>query len=147
MNNAVAERTSYTIQGLNFGENGSVTHDTAFHYAEGDSMIDHQKAWYEEAVKNGYASGELDVTAIIQSNYKRTLTEGQLLAIVNDGELMSAPFGELFPKKIDAYLIQLLEAEYDDLETYILDSESNNHADELKRMRAIQNEIARITFH
>lgn len=150
MNQTVANKSSYKIKGFYIGENGVIIPDTHFHYSGVDSMIDHQRIWYAEAEKNGYQSGELDEAAIMQENYKGqlTLTQEQLLAIINDGELMNTPFDELFPTKIDAYIIQMLKSEYADLKAYVLDLENGaNCSEELSRMKTIQNEIARITSH
>lgn len=148
MTNATSIRPSYAIEGYYFQEGGKTTPDTHFHYSDRDSIIDHQRMWYEVAIKNGYRSGELDSIATIRANYKGELTNEQLLAIVNDGTLMDAPFGELFPEKINACVINLLEAEYRDLKSYVLESEVREDcSEELARMNTIQNEIARLTFH
>jgi hypothetical protein len=148
MSNAVIVKPSYEIQGYYFEEGQTVTPDTHFHHSDCDSMIDHQRAWYEEAKKNGHKSGEIDEIQTILSNYKRPLTDEQLLAIVNDGALMDTPFGELFPTKIDAFIKELLESEYVDLEGYVLLHRAKKDCPaELERMKTIQQEIARITFH
>lgn len=148
MTNAIAEKTSYEIRGYYFGENHQVTPDTHFHYSDSDSMIDHQRAWYEDAMKNGHQSGELDEVQIIQTNYKGPLTDEQIIAIVNDRTLMDTPFRDLFPAKINAFLIGLFESEYADLEDTVLRTESRKDcSEELNRMGIIQKEIARLTFH
>jgi hypothetical protein len=148
MTNAVAAKASYEIQGRYFGEGGTVTPDTHFHHSDCDSMIDHQKAWYEEAKKNGHKSGEIDEIQTILSNYKRPLTNEQLLAIINDGTLMDTPFKELFPSKIDGFIKELLETEYRDLDEYVLfHGDEKDCLAELDRMKSIQQEIAQITFH
>lgn len=148
MNNATIEKTTYAIHGFYFQPDGQMTLDTHFHYSDGDSMIDHQKSWYNEALKLGYNSGDLDEASIIKTNYRGALTDEQVLAIVNDSKLMSTPFGELFSRKIAKYVVELLESEYADTETYVLENESNNNcSEELSRLNAIQNEIAQLTFH
>jgi hypothetical protein len=148
MTNAVAEKVSYEIQGYYFGENHQITTDTHFHYSDSDSMIDHQKAWYEDALKNGHQSGELDEAHIIKANYKGDFTNEQIMAIVNDPTLMNAPFRKLFPAKINGFLIGLFESEYADLESYVLQTESEKDcSEELARMNTIQKEISRLTFH
>lgn len=148
MTNAVLSKPTYEIQGYYFKDGGTVIPDTHFHHSDSDSMIDHQKAWYEDAKKNGYTSGELDEIVTIKANHKGVLTKGQLLAIVNDGELMDTPFGDLFPKKLNTYVMNLLESEYADLEAHVLENESDEDCSkELTRMNDIQNEIARIAFH
>ncbi|MCR6108617.1 hypothetical protein HXA34_20210 [Salipaludibacillus agaradhaerens] len=104
--------TPYEIKGYYFKENGQTISDTHFHYSDTDSMIDHQTMWYKEAEKVGYHSGELNEAAIIEANYKGNITNEQMIAIINNGSLMEAPFGELFPGKINAYLTQLRQSEY-----------------------------------
>ncbi|MGX1195781.1 hypothetical protein [Metabacillus sp. SLBN-84] len=111
MENALAEKTTYQIQGYYFGEGRSVIQDTNYHYEGAGSMIDHQKIWYEEALKAGHQSGELDEAEIIQANYKSTITDEQLMAVLNDGTLMSTPFNELFPAKLDAFLLESFKSE------------------------------------
>lgn len=148
MTNAVLSRPTYEIQGYYFKDGGVVIPDSHFHHSDSDSMIDHQKAWYEEAKKAGYASGELDEIVTITSNYKGELNKGQLLAIVNDGELMDTPFGELFPKKIKTFVMNLLEAEYADLEAYVLENEAEiDCTTELDRMNGLKSEMADLAFH
>lgn len=148
MTNAVAEKVSYEIKGYYFGENHHVTPDTHFHYSDSDSMIDHQKTWYEEAVKSGYESGELDEAEIIKANYKGVLSDEQVIAIVNDRTLMNEPFRELFPVKINGFLIELLELEYADIDGYVLQIKTEKDcSEELARMNTIQQEISRLTFH
>ncbi|WP_078598594.1 hypothetical protein [Evansella clarkii] len=148
MTNAIATKPSYEIEGIYFKEDGQVVSDTSFLYSDSDSMIDHQKTWYEEARKNGYPSGELDEAAIIRKNYNGEITDEQMIAIVNDGELMDTPFGELFPKKLNAYLVKLLESEYGDLEAYVLENKGEQDcSEEMARMNSIRNHIGRLTFH
>lgn len=144
MTNAVAERVSYEIKGFYFGEGHQITPDTHFHYSDSDSMIDHQKTWHDEAMKNGHQSGELDEAEIIKANYKGALTDEQLIAIVNDRTLMDAPFRELFPAKINEFLIGLLESEYADLQEGVRQTDCS---EDLARMDTIQKEISRLTFH
>lgn len=146
MTNAVTATSPYQIKGYYFGGDGTVTSDTHFHHSECDSMIDHQRIWYEDAKKNGHSAGEIDEIQTIQSNYKGPLTDEQLLAIVNDGALMDTAFKELFPSKINTFIKELLEAEYSDLDSYVvLHGKEKDCTSELDRMRSIEQEIARIT--
>lgn len=148
MEHTINKQKTYEIKGFYYGEDRNVFGDTHFHTVGCDSMIDHQKTWYNEAKKLGYESGELDEAGIIRTNYNGDLTEGQILAIVNDGDLMDTPFDTLFPRKLKEYVRSDLEAEYGDLEQYVLDNESEKDCtQELEQMKTIQNEISRISFH
>lgn len=141
-------KNHYEIKGYYFpeGEEKKVLSDTHFHYAGSDSMIDHQKMWYDESLKLGHESGEIDEAEIIKANYDKPLTEEQLMAIVNNGELMDTPFSELFPTKITENLTSELQKEYDDLEQYVNENESKTNCEsELERMKEIINEIARLS--
>ena len=102
----------YEIHGILFkagkdGERGKTVEDTAFFHVGTDSMIDHQRTWYEEALKLGYVSGELDEATTIRKNYDGEITEEEMMAIINDKELMDTPLDELFSSKIDEYLEEL----------------------------------------
>lgn len=102
----------YEIHGFLFeadqdGKRGKTVKDIAFFNIGEDSMIDHQRMWYEEARKLGYESGELDEAKTIRSNYDGELTEEQVIAIINDRTLMDTPLNELFSSKISAYLQEL----------------------------------------
>lgn len=130
---------TYEIKGYYFNEDGTTTEDTLFYHTGVYSMIDFQRTWAEEG-------GELDEVATIKANYGGELTEEQLITITNDGDLMDAPFSELFPQKIKNVVISELESEYNDLEQYVLDNEAEKDCEkELQRMDWIMNEIGRIS--
>lgn len=102
----------YEIHGILYeagenGERGETVEDTAFFYVGTDSMIDHQRMWSEESQKLGYMSGELDEAKTIRANYDGEITEEEMIAIINDRELMDTPIDELFRSKIDEYLKEL----------------------------------------
>lgn len=115
MSNATTRKPSYEMEGYYFQEGGKTTFDNHFHYSDRDSMTEHQCMWYEEVIKLTYRSA----IATIRANYKGELADEQLLAIVHDGTLMDTPFGELFPKKINTYVVVLLESKYGNLEAYV----------------------------
>lgn len=97
---------AYEIKGYIFDEHKTRKNETLFWTDGALSMIDHQKRWYENARKMGYKTGELDEEETIKANYRGHLTDEQLTAIINDGDLMRTPFDLLFPQKIKAYLNQ-----------------------------------------
>lgn len=139
------QQKMYEIKGFYFGEGKKVFNDSQFFTVGSDSMIDHQKMWYEEALKLGYESGELNEAGILRANYDGKLTEEQVISIINDGELMNTPFDELFPTKIKEYVLAELHAEFTDLEDYVNDNhDKKDCTNEKERMTEILNEIAQV---
>lgn len=66
--------------------------------AKSTNMLEWQRKWYNQAIENGYVSGELDEEQILKENVNRDLSDAELTEIINDGDLMRLPLYDLIHK-------------------------------------------------
>ena len=139
-------KATYTIKGFYYRGTDETHTDTHFHHAGTDSIKDLQRIWYDESLKAGYDSGELDEAEIIRTNFWGKVTEEQLIAIINDGDLMDTPLDKLFDEALPEYLAKLLKEEYVELShTVSEESDDSEVAEHLTRMGDILSEIHSLT--
>jgi len=137
----VQTTTQYAIKGFYFGDDKETITDTHYHYNGADSLIDHQRAWYNEAINSGYVGGELDEAETIKANYDGELTEELLIAITNDGTLMDTPLHQLFPHAISQYVVQQLQLEYEELCAEVNNAPRAALTDEYERLDKLQQQM------
>lgn len=122
-------KPTFELIGYYYNDSNENIQDTQFCHAGTDSLLDHQNAWFNEAIRNGYSSGELDVFKTIKANTAQNLSEIELIEIRNDRDLMDTPLNELFDNAISKYRIQRLKAQADELEDEIIE---NRHSQNIR---------------